>query len=369
MGDEPFYLSGFHLIYKSLENTEKIRILIGIGTSKSTYDLLSEATQSHLSHFETKELTSKMIEDEMAESDDKPEIEKGVQKFIEWVKSKKLEVQAYPSQDIHAKVYIMTFKEGDRDVGRVITGSSNFTKSGLLDNLEFNVELKNRADYEFAQQKFSELWENAVDVSERFVQTIIEKTWLNNNITPLLYLKKGIKPLEEQSQKNLGGFMKVLLVKRQESSFYAFRKSIERFIYSYEMFIQEYEKGNVYISKKHINKIFELLEKGDDEAIQKLIDEGKAERYNSSEFRKEFLDDLRNDLEILKEIKSRWKTIKRDPKVETLIKNLKTNAKLKKAKIIIFTESKETAEYLIEKINHELENTALLFHVSARANL
>ena len=36
----------------------------------------------------------------------------------------------------------MTFKEDDRDKGRVITGSSNFTRSGLMGNLEFNVELK-----------------------------------------------------------------------------------------------------------------------------------------------------------------------------------------------------------------------------------
>ena len=51
---------------------------------------------------------------------------------------------------LHAKLYIMTFHEGDRDKGRVITGSSNFTEAGLQDNLEFNVELKNRSDYEFA---------------------------------------------------------------------------------------------------------------------------------------------------------------------------------------------------------------------------
>jgi len=41
-----FYTSGFHAVYKSLENTEKIRILIGISTSKLTYDLLTKATQN-----------------------------------------------------------------------------------------------------------------------------------------------------------------------------------------------------------------------------------------------------------------------------------------------------------------------------------
>jgi len=62
---------------------------------------------------------------------------------VEWIKSGKLEVRAYPSERVHAKIYIMTFHEGDRDKGRVITGSSNFTEAGLQNNLEFNVELKN----------------------------------------------------------------------------------------------------------------------------------------------------------------------------------------------------------------------------------
>ncbi|OQA97330.1 MAG: RNA polymerase-associated protein RapA [Spirochaetes bacterium ADurb.Bin218] len=656
-----FYLSGFHAIYKSLEKTEKIRILIGIGTSQQTYDLIQESQQENLSHYETTELTSKMIEDELAESEDKPEVEDGVQKFIDWLKKGKIEIRAYPSRDIHAKLYIMTFKEGDRDVGRVITGSSNFTKAGFRDNLEFNVELKNRADYDFARQKFNELWENSVDVSENFVQTINEKTWLNENIkpydlylkllyeyfkdelsrtnelkekylpenfkefeyqkqavlnakkileeyggvfisdvvglgktymgallaseldgrtmviappallnhnnpgswpnvfddfrisakffsvgklneakrelekreykniiideshrfrnettlsyevlaeicrgkrvilvsatpynnspldilsqiklfqntrystipgtsdieafftglqsklknidrknnyeeylktsvqnakeirekilkyimirrirteidkyykddlernnikfpevkdpkpfyyqfnseedkiftksinwltqnfsyaryTPLLYLKSEITQLEKQSQQNMGGFMKVLLVKRLESSFYAFKKSIDRFIYSYEMFIKEYKKGVVYISKKYSNKIFELLEEGNDDEIQKLIDEGKAESYNSSDFKEDFITDLNRDLELLKAIKKDWDTITRDPKIETLIKNLKENSDLKNKKILIFTESKETAEYLTANVTTQLGNIALLFH-------
>ncbi|MBU2544531.1 hypothetical protein KJ618_03640 [Patescibacteria group bacterium] len=57
--------------------------------------------------------------------------------------------------------YIISFPEGHIDAGRIITGSSNFTQAGLVDNLEFNVELKNRADYEFAKTKFEELWKDA----------------------------------------------------------------------------------------------------------------------------------------------------------------------------------------------------------------
>ena len=126
----------------------------------------------------------------MEESEDNRNVEEGVHKFIEWIKTGKLEIRAYPSKKIHAKLYIMTFSEDDRDRGRVITGSSNFTQAGLVDNLEFNVELKNRSDYEFAKNKFDKLWADAVDVSEKYVQTIQDKTWLTQNVTPYeLYLK------------------------------------------------------------------------------------------------------------------------------------------------------------------------------------
>lgn len=183
-----FYISGFHLISETLENTEHIRILIGLGTDRETYNLIKEA--SSLSHAETKEGYWRLLEQEMEESEDNLSVEKGIQRFVDWIRKGKLEIRVYPSRKLHAKLYIMTFKEGDRDVGRVITGSSNFTQSGLVDNLEFNVELKNRADYEFAKSKFEELWKESVDVSEEIVQTINERTWLNQNITPYeLYLK------------------------------------------------------------------------------------------------------------------------------------------------------------------------------------
>ena len=83
----------------------------------------------------------------------------------------KLEIRAHPSQDLHAKLYIMTFADDDRDKGRVITGSSNLTQSGLQDNLEFNVESKNRSDYDFAIGKFNKLWAVAVDVSKPIPNT------------------------------------------------------------------------------------------------------------------------------------------------------------------------------------------------------
>jgi glutamine synthetase adenylyltransferase len=87
-----FYTSGFHAIYQSLENTDKIRILIGIGTSRQIYELLTEARNDQqqalqFSHAETKQVYEKLVEQELENSEDKREVEEGVAKFIEWIKT------------------------------------------------------------------------------------------------------------------------------------------------------------------------------------------------------------------------------------------------------------------------------------------
>ncbi|MFH1653021.1 MAG: SNF2-related protein, partial [Pseudomonadota bacterium] len=193
-----FFISGFYKMYPFLENTENVRILVGLQTDRKTYDLIQQGAQEldFKSHAETKEAMPLHILEELEESDDfhvratwAESMEQGVHKFVEWIRSGKLEIKAYPTDKIHAKVYIMTFNENDRDKGRVITGSSNFSQSGLQDNLEFNVELKNRSDYEFALESFNKLWANAVDVSNEYVTTINEKSPFANFTPYELYLK------------------------------------------------------------------------------------------------------------------------------------------------------------------------------------
>ena len=167
--------------------------------------------------------------------------------------------------------------------------------------------------------------------------------------------------LEIQSQKNLGRFMKILLIKRLESSFFAFRNTIDRFISYYEWFLKELNEGNVYVSKKYANKLFELLENEDDEAIQKLIDSEKAKKYAANEFTDDLKKDLENDLQILKEIRDLWGQIKRDPKLLSFIDILSSRQILKKNKIIVFTESKETADYLYKNIERKFTGEVIEF--------
>jgi HKD family nuclease len=139
-----FYPSGFFRLYKELESVEKIRILIGIGTNQHAYDMLSrtKSYQLKLNSSSTeikKELDNKIIAEYENSKENEYDIEEGTKKFIEWINSGKLEIKAYPDQNVHAKLYIFTSKGGGfGDDGRVISGSSNLTESGLNRPLEFN---------------------------------------------------------------------------------------------------------------------------------------------------------------------------------------------------------------------------------------
>lgn len=132
------------------------------------------------------------VEKEFETTDDKKEVEEWVLKFIEFIENWKLELRVYPKADIHAKVYIIR-KDQEKSPDyywSVITGSSNFSMNWLQNNLEFNVELKDTPDVNYALDSFEELWKDWVDVSSEYVDTVKTKTWLNTDITPYdLYLK------------------------------------------------------------------------------------------------------------------------------------------------------------------------------------
>ena len=195
-----FFISGFYKLYPDLENVDKVRILVGLSTDHAVWDLIQDANQpdrgapgpllQHIaSHAQVqKEIPGGMLH-ELEKSPYTAGVEEGVKVFVKWIQSGKLEIRAHPSRDLHAKVYIMTFHVGDRDIGRVITGSSNLTQAGLQDNLEFNVELKNRSDYDFAAAKFNELWAGAVDVSKPCANAILQQSPYAQFTPYELYLK------------------------------------------------------------------------------------------------------------------------------------------------------------------------------------
>lgn len=653
-----FRTSGFFRLCDAMKDLDKIRILVGLNVDKTTVDLIEQSKNGTviMSQKESKQVLGAQIENEFAESEDSKEVEDGVKCFVEWLKSGKLELRMYTEQPIHAKVYIMRKNPELCDYyGSVITGSSNFSYSGLVNNLEFNVELKDSADVKFALERFEELWEKAVDVSQITQETIQEKTWIKDNITPYeLYLKtifeyfdeeinsdqvaminelfpegymklqyqidaiiqakkilekyngvfisdvvglgktyicallakslknkrrlvicppvlvdywesvlkdfdvvadvwslgkldhilenpdklerydyvfvdeahrfrnaktegyeklhqicygkkvvlisatpinnyasdienqvylfqakhnsniipnvtnlegffsrlrgklngleKGspeyfeqlranseeirdrllrhvmvrrtrseikeyyTKDLEEQGLKfpalgnpesiiysfdehteevfnetvkvikdlsyarykpifylkdtkkyasllagqvNIGGFMKSILVKRLESSFYAFKMTLRRFIESHQKFVDMYNTGEVYVSKKV--DVYDLLDNGDDYKLMQFVESEKVQYFKAEEFKDYFISDIEHDLKRLQYILSRWEEVTVDPKLEEFVKDLAENPILKDTKKIVFTESKETASYIGERLKQIYGSRVVVF--------
>lgn len=652
-----FRTSGFHVMYPALVDVEKIRILVGLNVDGRTVEMIEEANEQvsleMLSFQQINEKFTKAIENEFNHSDDTYDTEKSVEIFIDWIKRGKLEMRMYMETPIHAKVYIMRkdMEKVPDQFGSIITGSSNFSMAGLKNNLEFNVELKDSRDVEFALKKFEELWAKGMDVSASYIETIKNKTWLKDDITPYeLYLKtiyeyfkeevnadkdtslegllpKGYMKLKYQldavldaekkleafngvfisdvvglgktyicamlakrlregkkliicppvlvdywkkvllefdvaaeveslgklekiiqdgadeyeyifideahrfrnsntegfsllrticynkkvilisatpinnyasdienqiylfqakhnslipnvkdlesffvglngklkklekgseeyynqlqnnsesirdnilrylmirrtrseivtyygkdlkiqgltfpvlgtpekivysfddktdevfketiyiiksltyarytpllflndnseystllvSQKNMSGFMKSILVKRLESSFYAFKMTLSRFIESYEKFIAMCKKGEIFISKK-VN-VYDLLDYGDDLRLMQFIQDEKVQHFKLEAFNEEFMPSLEIDLAKLRRLKRQWETITEDPKLEQFICELNESPLLKN-KIIIFTESKETANYLGENLKRIYKERVVVF--------
>ena len=190
-----FRTSGFFKLYPAMDETEKIRVLVGLNVDSKTLEIIN------LSHKEAKEALSVNVEDEFNNSEDSSETEKGVRTFIDWLRSGKIEMRMYVEAPIHAKVYIMrkNLNVSAEHFGSVITGSSNFSMAGLVNNLEFNVELKDASDVQFALEKFEELWAKSVDISETYIDSVEKKTWLKDDITPYeLYLKTLYEYFKEE---------------------------------------------------------------------------------------------------------------------------------------------------------------------------
>ena len=184
------------------------------------------------------------------------------------------------------------------------------------------------------------------DTNNVFNDTVeLIKNFKYSRYKPLVYLKDTKKYASLlAAQHNMGGFMKSVLVKRLESSFFAFKNTLRRFEESYEKFIDMYEKGEVYISKKV--DVYDMLDSGDDDKLMALVEDELVMHFKSEEFDEKFIKDLKWDLSKLKYLKETWDTITEDPKLLQFKEELKTNKKLIGNKKIIFTESKETAEYL-----------------------
>jgi len=207
-------------------------------------------------------------------------------------------------------------------------------------------------------------------LSELFFDTVSLITNLDedgNKIDGLGYYRyRAIEFLTKEEDKKMYGnvesisgrlsaIMKTLLVKRLESSFYAFTQSLSRFQKAIDNMLMMFEENRIFIAPDL--DINDLLEQGlSYDAIEEKINEkgGKNRAYSKDDFKNTFVDLLKQDKVKVDELIERWKKVKKDPKLIEFTKQIqeeffKPNQNIS-GKLIIFSESKETAEELTLKL-------------------
>ena len=178
----------------------------------------------------------------------------------------------------------------------------------------------------------------------------------------------------ELVSKSLAFIMKTQLIKRLESSFYAFKKSLGSFKKATDRMIEMFENDKVFIAPDtDVNK---LLDKGWSEEdiekeIERLAEENpKNQTFKSDSFKDGFLDDLKRDAELLNELLESWNNIDNDPKLENFIAKLKKQFLNKKTnlegKLVIFSESKDTVDYLAKALKDKGRTDVLVISAKNR---
>ena len=170
------------------------------------------------------------------------------------------------------------------------------------------------------------------------------------------------------TQSNLSKFMRRLLVRRFESSLYAFRSSLDNMIQnSREILNWVEDRGQMPIYKKGNLPDIDALSsmQGDDasDEVETVINQFKEKGMYEIPLKfikPEFISDMRRDLEILQAIKGDWfgdcgKDVSSiDPKIRKFIDIIKKQLSSEpERKIIVFSEFADTARYVAKGLEEE----------------
>lgn len=167
--------------------------------------------------------------------------------------------------------------------------------------------------------------------------------------------KQHEKPFSDLQQigKNLRGLMKVLLLKRFESSVYAFRETVRRLKEIHEKFLVALEKNIVPAGEEASDLLYEA-EGMDEEALLEQLDK-LNERYEPDAFN---LDELKQDIEADFQVLEHMFNLVKDIGVEDddklrALKEVLGRSPAKGNKVLIFTEYADTAKYLYDYLKND----------------
>jgi len=202
-----FFLTGLKEIKDEIDQLDKLQILVGARTNRQTAEtlLLAEKYKQavkdilEVQNHPPQQEIEKILEEEFQALIDHISFIKPTQENIDFVKwffeklrQKKIEIRIYPKETLHAKLYLLDYKDLHYGKGIAFVGSSNLSMGGFNLNTELNVIVHGDENHRVLNKWFNEKWEN----SERadftiLAQKALKKSWiLNDKVTPFrIYLR------------------------------------------------------------------------------------------------------------------------------------------------------------------------------------
>lgn len=224
-----------------------------------------------------------------------------------------------------------------------------------------------------------ELNEHLADLFEKAMLTLT-KDLSYACYQAIAYLKpeaaNGLYDNAETISRSLAGIRKNGLVKRLESSFHAFQVSIENFKIANQNMIDMFNNDKVFIAPDlDINNLLAAgwsEEEIEEKLNAKAQDNPKNAKFTANDFRPEFIEMLRADQKILEQMYIDWSVVtdaddSKFAKFNELLKHelFRVERNLEQ-KLVVFSESINTVEYLAKRINRK---DVLVISAKNRSNL
>ena len=242
------------------------------------------------------------------------------------------------------------------------------TRTDLLENERYKKDLTDhgvmfpkttppKPVYYQLEEKLENLYDSTIQKIDNKKQ--VTSGLLHTRYRALHYLKPEFKEQYQGADfiaERLVAIMKTLLLKRMDSSFYAFKQTLGRFITSSEVMLKMIDSNKIIIAP-NFNVSDYILEDREDELMEAITRQSLTDPSiivcHCDDFEAGFIDGVKHDYEILKTLKSDWDGVHIDPKLEEYLARLpefldKTNNP--EQKIVLFTESTDTMNYLTKRI-------------------
>jgi hypothetical protein len=146
------------------QQLDSIRLLMGDEVSKRTKRAFEEGLRKIATKLDSSIEGEKKANDFLA----------GVPAVVEALRSGKIQCRVYRKDKFHAKCYLTHARQAV--IGSFgLVGSSNFTKPGLEDNVELNVQIRGN-DVKLLQEWYERHWDESEDITAEVLRTFERHT-------------------------------------------------------------------------------------------------------------------------------------------------------------------------------------------------